>query len=76
MSAIRYTLEADKALEELYSAANQAVTTLEKIEALECALQENSNYYAFGGEMSEDIKLGCLEYEYLSNRGLIELLLA
>jgi hypothetical protein len=76
MSKIRYNEEADQALENLYVAANNAVETADKIRALEKALQENSNYYAFGGVMTDDMKLGCLEYEYLSSKGLIELVLA
>lgn len=76
MITTRYNKEADKALNALYAAANHAVETSDKIRALEKALQEKSNYYAFGGIITEDVKLGCLEYEYLSSKELIELVLA
>ena len=70
----RYNTEADAALDELYGSA-RADTTQDKIRALE-SIQGTANFYAFGGVLTDDMRLGCLEYEYLSEKGLIELVLA
>jgi hypothetical protein len=71
-SAPRFSDEADKALTVFY-AESHAATAGQKIVALEAVLGGPSNFYGFGGEVSDDMKLGCLEYEYLSIRGLVEL---
>jgi hypothetical protein len=65
---------ADKALSEFYT-AHKAGTVAEKIAALEKELGGPSNFYAFGGVLDEEMKLGCLEYEYLSLRDLVDLVL-
>lgn len=73
-ASFRYNQNADAALNELYTSA-RATSTQDKIRALE-SIQGNANFYAFGGEITDDMRLGCLEYEYLSEKELIELVLA
>ena len=34
------------------------------------------NFYAMGGAINEEMKLACLEYEYLQQVGKIDLVLA
>jgi hypothetical protein len=52
-------------------------TTAEKITMLERRLaQPPSNYYAFGGDLTDEMKLGCLEYEFLEQNDKITLELA
>lgn len=75
MDAYKYNEKADEALNKLYLAGN-ATSTDQRIEVIETALQERANFYAFGGELTPEMKLGCLEYEYLGRKGLIELTLA
>ena len=73
----RFTPQADAALDELYEKVG-ATTVAQKINALKLNLGDHGewNFYAYGGEVNEDMILGCLEYEYLSSRGLIDLTLA
>lgn len=73
----RFNEKADAELNRIYEQA-KAQTTLEKIEALDKILEGKSNFTGFGGNkiVTDDQKLGCLEYEYLGNLGLIELTLA
>lgn len=70
----KYNAKADEALERLYTSA-RAVSIGDKIRALE-SIQGTANFYAFGGELNDDMRLGCLEYEYLGEQDLIELVLA
>lgn len=69
---IKYNEKADEALRELY-ARNNAITTALKISAVEIELGGSFNYYAFGGEINDDMRLACLEYEYLQRIGKINL---
>jgi hypothetical protein len=70
----RFNEKADAQLQNIYQGAT---TVAEKIKILNDILGGESNFYAFGeGSISEEMKLGCLEYEYLGNLGLIELQLA
>jgi len=73
----RFNVNADAALNELYENVG-AKTTEHKINALKPHLDGDGewNFYAVGGEVNQEMILGCLEYEYLSSRGLIELTLA
>lgn len=69
----RYNTEADSALDELYASVG-AVAVAQKINVLYLELEKPAyNFYAFGGVFNEQSELGCLEYEYLARRGLIEL---
>ena len=78
-STPRFSIEADEALESLYTSVG-ALTVEHKINALKLKMNDETlggpNFYAFGGEVSQDMILGCLEYEYLSERNLIALDLA
>lgn len=70
--------EADAYLKKFYDSVG-AVKTPEKINALLLKLGEESaqsNYYAFGGNLTDEMKLGCLEYEFLEQEGQITLVLA
>lgn len=70
--------EADAYLAEFYNSVG-AKTIQEKINVLSIKLGEEStpsNYYAFGGNLTDDMKLGCLEYEFLEQAGKITLVLA
>ncbi len=53
-----------------------ATTPQEKINALKLSLEGEANFYAFAGEATPEMLVGCLEYEFLSRSGLIELLQA
>jgi hypothetical protein len=71
-----YGNEADIFLADIYRSFD-ADTTPKKIELLESKfLGGGSNFYAFGGDLTEDMKLGCLEYEFLEQMGKITLVLA
>lgn len=72
---IRFTVEADSALKSLYDSVG-ATTIEHKINALKPHLDGERNFYAFGGEVNPEMILGCLEYEYLGNLRLIDLVLA
>lgn len=72
MSPYKYNERADEALEELYNSVG-AQTTSHKINVIERELGGIHNFYAFGGDECDEAKLGCLEYEYLNQRELIEL---
>jgi hypothetical protein len=56
--------KADKFLAELYHSCG-AVSTAQKINVLNLKLGGEYNFYARGGEVTDDIKLACLEYELL-----------
>ena len=69
-----YGREADIFLAEFYGGEED---TAKKITMLERRLgQPPSNYYAFGGTVTDEIKLGCLEYEFLEQNNKITLELA
>lgn len=72
----RFNEKADAALAAVY-AEHKAETTSQKITCLDTILGGKSNFHGFGGDgsVTDDQKLGCLEYEYLGNLGLIELTL-
>ena len=56
-----------------------AKTTQQKLNVLSIRLGEDitqSHYYALGGNLTDEMKLGCLEYEFLEQAGQIELVLA
>jgi len=42
-----------------------ATTTAQKIHSLETRLG-HSNFYVTGGELTDEMKLGCLEYEFVN----------
>jgi hypothetical protein len=71
-----YGAAADAFLTEFYKSYG-AETTQQKLKVLEANLgQQPSNYYPLGGTLNDEMKLGCLEYDYLSQMGKIELVLA
>ena len=71
-----YGAEADTFLAEFYKSF-EADTTQKKIALLESKfLGADSNFYAFGGDLTDEMKLGCLEYEFLEQMGKITLVLA
>ncbi len=73
---IKFNEKADAELERVYRQA-EACSTEAKIGALNEILGGEANFYPFGdGQVSNEMKLGCLEYEYLGNIGLIDLVLA
>ena len=78
----RFGLEADRALAELYASlgaekVEQKITALKlKLNMPESEGESGPNFYAFGGEVSRKMVLGCLEYEYLGSKGLIKMALA
>jgi hypothetical protein len=71
-----YGQEADAWLDTIYKAF-KATTTEEKIKVLEEMMgPKKSNYYAVGGQVTAEMKLGSLEYEFLESRRKITLELA
>jgi hypothetical protein len=69
-----YGQEGDAFLAEFYG---EVKDTPQKIIMLERGLGEPpSNYYAFGGSLTDEMKLGCLEYEFLERNNKIVLELA
>lgn len=71
----RFSKEADALLDAKYT-ERDATTTPLKIATLEIELGGTFNYYAFGGEINDEMKLTSLEYEYLERMGKIELIFA
>ena len=70
--------EADAYLREFYKKVG-AEKTQEKLNALVLKLGQeaaNSNYYAYNGKVTDEMKLGCLEYEFLEREEKITLVLA
>lgn len=65
-----FSQAAQQCLADLYASAN-AKSTLEKIAAIEKELGP-SQFYGFGGEVTDDVRLGCLECEYLIAKNLLE----
>ena len=74
-NAPRFSIEADKALDDLYVAYGSNQTDAQKINILENELGE-IQVYATGGMIDDAIKLACLECEWLTAKGKIELELA
>lgn len=70
----QFSAEAEQHLQAIY-AAGGAHTTEKKIEVLNSKLGGTANFYAAGGCLTPEMKLGCLEYEYLESQGLIALTL-
>jgi len=71
----RFNPQADACLEELYASVG-AVTTAQKITILQKELGGDFNFQAFGGVVNDQMKLGCLEYDYLERAGKIDVVLA
>jgi hypothetical protein len=66
---------AEAFLTKLY--AEYRITATEgKIKVLEDKLGGPSNFYGMGGEVNDEMKLACLEYEYLERQGQIKLTFA
>ncbi|MCP5520652.1 MAG: hypothetical protein H7A46_03795 [Verrucomicrobiales bacterium] len=57
-------------LQQVYASVG-AASTSEKLTLLTNYLGGEPNFYAMGGAMTEEMKLGCLEYEYLENQGVL-----
>ncbi len=62
---------ADAYLSKFYESCG-ADTTQQKITVLELKLGK-SNFYAYGGKVTDEMKLGSLEYDLLEQNKLIEL---
>ena len=71
LSLPRFSPEADEFLKLFYAKVG-AITVGQKIEVLTLKLGP-SNFYAFGGEVTDEMRLGCLEYELLLQEGLLQL---
>jgi len=54
----------------------KAQTTASKIVLLQDKLGGTFNFYALGGEVTDEMKLTCLEYEYLERMGVIDVVLS
>lgn len=68
--------EADRFLAHYYDCYN-AETTEQKIALLERELgQGPSNHFVYVGSINEEMKLGCLEYDFLEIKGKLTLVLA
>lgn len=67
--------DADEYLAAFYK-LKDAKSTEDKIDLLKGKLGGTFNFYALGGEITDDMKLACLEYEYLERMGIIDLVLA
>ncbi len=67
----RYNSEADAELARLYKSVG-ATTAKEKIETLKLALgHDGGNFYATPGPVTDEMKQGVLEYEYLELKNMI-----
>lgn len=67
--------EADAFLDAFYKTFT-ADTTQKRIALLQDNLGGESSFYALGGDINDDMKLACLEYEYLEQMGKLKLVLA
>jgi hypothetical protein len=67
--------KADAFLTELYHSVG-ATNTTQKLNVLRLKLGGDYHFYAMGGEINDEVKVACLEYELLGREGLIELVLA
>ncbi len=67
--------KADDYLANLYQSFG-ATTTAQKLTVLRTTLGGDYHFYAMGGEINDDVRLACLEYELLGRERLIELILA
>ncbi len=66
--------DGDKFLNEFYNSYGSQ-TTLQKIKLLELYLGDGQrSFHAMGGEVTNEMILGCLEYEILEREGVIELI--
>lgn len=70
----KFTEQADAFLRDTYKTVG-AETTGEKINLLNLKLGGPSNFYGLGGEVTEEMQLGCLEYDFLSQKGKLQLTL-
>ena len=64
--------EADAYLDSFYKSCG-AETTQQRIIVLEMKLGTQSNFYAYGGNPTDEMKLGSLEYDFLEQHNLITL---
>jgi hypothetical protein len=71
----RFNEEADKCLVELYASVG-AIEAFQKINTLQKELGGDFSFHALGGNVSDEMKLACLEYEYLERIGKIDSVLA
>jgi hypothetical protein len=67
--------EGDQYLADFYTRFG-AATAQQKMNALLTELHGSPLFYAMGGEVTEDMKLACLEYDFLDKSGKIKLVLA
>ena len=68
-----YGQNADEFLRTFYASLG-ALTTRQRIAALDPQLGgPPPNYYAIGGHLDDEMKLTCLEYEFLEQKGLLPL---
>lgn len=76
-----YPIAAQDALDELYrvhaaSFSMNELTSKIKIYVLDRELGGSSNFYAAGGSITDEIKVKCLEIQFLELKGLLKLELA
>jgi hypothetical protein len=71
---MRFEKDAEEFLEKFYL-AYKVVSTPDKIDLLQKELGGGTfNFYGFGeGELTDDMKLACLEYDFLERKGKISL---
>ena len=62
--------DADAHLDAFYRSCG-AETTQQRIKVLEMKLGIGSNFYAYDGNVTDEMKLGSLEYDFLEQVGLI-----
>lgn len=68
---MKYNEAADSELSRVYGSKE---SVRDRIKILDDILGGESHFYSTGnGEITDEMKLGCLEYEYLMNLGLIEI---
>lgn len=68
--------DADAYLAETYMMTG-ATTTIQKINTLKLKMGDvESNFYGFGVVVNDEMKLACLEYEFLEQHGKITLVTA
>ncbi len=63
--------DGDIALAMLYKSVG-AQDTQQKLNILQIKLGGTPNFYAMGGGITDEMKLACLEYEYLERSGIIQ----
>ncbi len=67
----RFSEKADSALDTFYGPFKNGLAS-QKLELLERVLGP-VQVYATGGDVDDELRLACLEYEWLSAKGLVEL---